>query len=225
VNLYAYVRNDPINATDPSGRWFWAGAGAIINGGIQIHQELEAGTLDSWEGAGRVAVAAGTGAIGGGAVGTIGRQIVGRGAVAIARRAVANATVGAGTSAAQAEGNARIGSGGQQGASGEELRSRATQGAVFAGLGSVAGDAAGPIISRAAGGVGRDARVAAAESDRLIQGQGQPGGSDPGQYVPPRNPGPTASQIGAIGGEAVSTGVGAAQPSSPRSCPTGRRAC
>lgn len=226
LNLYAYVRNDPLNGSDPSGRWFWVAVGAVINGGAQAYEEHQAGTLDSWEGAGRVVVAAASGAIGGGAAGTIGRQIVGRGAAMLARRAAANAAVGAATGAGEAEVDARIESGGQSGASLGDLAIEGAQGAALSGGGSAFGDAAGAVGYRVAGGVSRDARAAAAESDRLVQNQGMPGGGDRGQYTQPRTPRTSASQVGAVVGRgtgAVAEAGGAV--ATRRSCPTGSRTC
>jgi RHS repeat-associated protein len=219
-NLYAYVYNDPLNKADPTGEWVWIAVGAAISGGVQAYSEYRRGTLSSWKGVGRVAAAAASGATGGGAAGVIGRKIAAAGAAAIAQRAAANAVVGAATGAAQTEANARIGSGGEQGATGGQLVSGAAQGAAFAAGGSVLGDVAAAAGFKAAGGAAGEARAAAAESERLVQGQGIPGGDVPGSGDYSFGPDPTPpSQVGEVLGQSAGAIFSGAQPPAVPTCP------
>lgn len=161
--------------------------------------------------------ASAAGALGGGAAGVVGRTIVREGVAFIAARAGANAAAGAAIGAGQAEANARIASGGRTGASTADLVSSAKQGAVFSAAGSAAGDVATAGAFRAAGGAAREAAISSAETERMVSGQGYPGGANislgaagPG--------GPSPSQVGAVAGQVMSTGVGAAQPPSTPPC-------
>lgn len=231
-NLYQYAYNDPLNNSDPSGEWVWLAIGAAINGGVQAYDEHRRGTLNTPQGALRVAAAAAAGAIGGGAAGAIGRQIVGRGVAAIAGRAGANAAVGAATGAGQTEANARIESGGQSGASGEQLARSAAVGAAFGAAGSAGGDAVGGAAYGAAGGAVREGAINAAENARMVNGQGWTGGGTgfsssgtpsmpnlgPGLGTPP-------SQIGAVAGQGAGAIIGGAQPPARPTCPDTGSGC
>jgi hypothetical protein len=92
--VYAYVGNDPLNGVDPSGRCPWC-IGAAIGFGVDLGAQLVfTGTYDWRQGLAATAV----GALTGGESTFIGTTFATAGA-----RAVANAVVGAGLGAAQAE--------------------------------------------------------------------------------------------------------------------------
>lgn len=63
MNLYAYVLNNPVNATDPSGEIAPQVAGAIIGGALEAVSVAFDPKVDllSWEAAGKIGVAAGVG--------------------------------------------------------------------------------------------------------------------------------------------------------------------
>ena len=215
MNLYVYVGNDPLTLTDPSGECPWCVVGAVVGGGIQLVAEVRSGNLDLSDGiqasdlkaAGRVAVSAGAGALGGGAATAIGRTIVGTTAKAIGGRVAANTAaggvVGAGQTAATAGIDGRIASGG-------ELAKGAAVGAVLSGGGAALGEgieAAGRGIA-SIGSIGRDADALA---DAMVQGAEAPGGMGVSGLHPPTTPHP-ASAAGATIGNAASTSVANAGP-------------
>jgi len=98
-NRYSYTFNDPVNATDPSGKCPWCVIGAVISGGLQLAREVKNGNIDLSDGiqasdlaaGGRVALAAGTGALGVG----VGARILTTVAAAGGSRLVAGAVGGA----------------------------------------------------------------------------------------------------------------------------------
>lgn len=135
VNVYAYVQNDPLNKTDPSGRCPWCVAGFFIGGGIDLAAQLynnggHLGQVD-W---GQTGAAAVVGAITGGAGAFIGGAIEGGSALAIAGRAAANAAVGSAGSVGQTAALNNF-----DGHNDSYVKS-AEVGALFAGGGSVVGD-------------------------------------------------------------------------------------
>ncbi|WP_417483944.1 RHS repeat-associated core domain-containing protein [Maricaulis salignorans] len=100
MNLYAYVGNNPLNATDPSGKCPWC-LGAAIGGGFELALQLASsegrqayaqasGALMSgdlqgaWNAAGNQVIRLGL-ATAAGAVGQVGAQRVGQGAATLAR--------------------------------------------------------------------------------------------------------------------------------------------
>jgi len=98
-NRYSYTLNDPVNATDPTGKCPWCVIGAVISGGLQLAREVKNGNIDLSDGiqasdlaaGGRVALAAGTGALGVG----VGARILTTVAAAGGSRLVAGAVGGA----------------------------------------------------------------------------------------------------------------------------------
>ena len=226
VNLYAYVGNDPMNILDPTGEWGWVAVGAFINGAIQARAEYKAGHLRSWGAVGRITAAAASGAVGGGAAGSIARSLAGKGIALFTARTALNAGVGGTVSASQAEANARLESKGARGASRAEMTSAASQGALLGALGSAGGEAVAVGAYRGFGGAAKEAAMEADEVGRMISGQGFPGGSK--IDLGPSIGGVYPSQAGAIAGQAFSTFVGAGQPPAEQptcSKETGSRLC
>lgn len=77
----------------------------------------------------------------------------------------------------------------------------------------------GGIAFRASGGASGEARVAAAEAERLVQGQGMPGGDVPGAgpYSVGSHPTPP-SQLGEVVGQSAGASISGAQPPTRPSC-------
>jgi RHS repeat-associated protein len=112
INLYAYVENDPLNATDPSGLvapFLLLGLGAGLGLGVDIifNRGVYAG-LSGWQRAIRGGIAAGTGALGAG----VGLGLVAAGARVAALRTGAG---GAATELASGSIGAAVGNAAQQG--------------------------------------------------------------------------------------------------------------
>lgn len=154
VNLYAYVRNDPINKTDPTGECPWCVVGALVSGGIQLYVEAQAaGGIDKISGAGvgRILISAAAGALGGGAATAVTKLMAGTSAAArVTTLAASGAAINTASTAAKStmvDGVAP---------SGAELGKSAVIGAVTSGLGGVLGEAmsaGGPAVQQ----VGRSA--------------------------------------------------------------------
>jgi hypothetical protein len=100
--FYAYVENDPLNATDPSGNCPWCVVGFFVGGGADLAAQLynNGGHLSQVDFV-QTAGAAGVGAVTGGASAFIGGAIEGAGVVAIAGRAAANAALSSGATVGQ----------------------------------------------------------------------------------------------------------------------------
>lgn len=134
-NLYAYVANDPVNETDPSGLCPSCIVGFVVGVVVEAGaQYIERGSVDvSANGLGRLAVAGAAGAAGGG----IGAGVA-RISANIGVRAAANGTAGAAVGAAQAAANGKMG--GQPVTAGQVAKGAAL-GAAGGALGSAASDA------------------------------------------------------------------------------------
>ena len=97
-NRYSYVYNDPTNQTDPTGQCPWCLAGALIGAAIETGSQLAANGGDvSKLNVGEIAVAAATGAVGGGAVGAVAKAAVRQ----VAKTGAKQAAKGSGRSASQ----------------------------------------------------------------------------------------------------------------------------
>ena len=105
--------NDPLKPRPThSRRCPWCVVGAVAGASIEAAMEYHNGALGwTWSSAGRIGLAAATGAIGGGAAGAIGASIVGEGVAAIATRIGLNTIAGAAVSAANTTGSDLIQSG------------------------------------------------------------------------------------------------------------------
>ena len=140
TNLYAYVGNDPLNATDPNGTCPWCAVGAVAAFGVDLTAQYVESRLSNsqfqidWT---RSAVATGAGAITGGASAWLGTAISGSTAVAIVERAVANSTLGAIVNTGQTATTNYLEN------RNDNLISVAGYGAAFGAAGSVVGDAIG----------------------------------------------------------------------------------
>lgn len=134
IDLYAYVGNDPVDGTDPSGECPWC-VGFVVGVAVEAGaQYIENGHVDlSAGGIGRLAVAGAAGALGGG----IGAGVA-KISASIAVRAAANGAAGAAIGAAQTAANARIS--GQHVTAGQ-LAKGAALGAAGGAAGSAASDA------------------------------------------------------------------------------------
>lgn len=135
LNLYAYVRNDPLNQTDPSGNCPWC-VGAAIGGGAELliqTIEIQTGQREDYD-VGAVLVSTAGGAVGAGLaqkIGQIGRfSNLGR----VALSASSDAAVSVGTTAAR----------------GDEITATGVAADVIAGqtVGRVAGDRAEAAVRR-----------------------------------------------------------------------------
>lgn len=218
-NLYAYVGNDPLNGADTTGTCPWCAVGAIIGGAAQGYAEYRNGTLNTWQGAGRIALAAGVGAIGGGAATAIGEALVGTapvqgGARALAGQVIANAAVGGTLSNIQTHANANLSN---HELSEDEVQQGIRGGVVAGATGPVAGAAAGGVGRLATGGARGEAAVARAESQRLVQGQGAPGGSN----ISVGPPGPVDPAVVGAGATNAAGVAHTAITSTPRNCRRG----
>jgi len=163
MNLYAYVGNDPGNATDPSGKCPWCIVGAVIGGAIQAVAEVQSGSFskdaktgDGWKAAGRILVAAGAGALSGGA-----STLISATAKTVVGRAVANTAAGAAIGAVQAEGNAVVTEGRR--ATTEEKAWGAAIGGALSGVGSLVGDGVEAVVKSVGRGLASNSNEAIAE--------------------------------------------------------------
>jgi RHS repeat-associated protein len=204
VNLYAYTDNDPLNQTDPSGRCPWCVIGAVAGASIEAAMEYHNGALGwTWSSAGRIGLAAATGAIGGGAAGAIGASIVGEGVAAIATRIGLNTIAGAAVSAANTTGSDLIQSGTLP--SGGELTSSAIGGGTMAFGGAIVGEAlqgAGALAAR------RDIVNSYDPSENQVLYSELPGGMSVDVPPPPTVESNSLFKLGATAGTAAGIGIG-----------------
>lgn len=135
-NLYAYVRNDPINLLDPLGKCPWC-VPAVIGGGLGVgaeiaYQKATTGQVDlSLRGFGRLTVAFGTGAVGGGWASTVKGATWGGRALALSKQGAVLGTANTGANSLVTGKPAPLSS----------YALGAGIGALSGGLGSFAGDA------------------------------------------------------------------------------------
>jgi RHS repeat-associated protein len=108
LNLYAYVYNDPVNVTDPTGECPWC-IGAVIGAVAKIVEiKASGGTVLSKEGAPQVAGAAALGAVGGQVGAVVSGGLKAAGAIAAAKSGLQAGKIATavGTTAADAAGGA-----------------------------------------------------------------------------------------------------------------------
>jgi RHS repeat-associated protein len=186
VNLYAYVGNDPIDGTDPSGECPWC-LGAAIGGGIELGMQLatssgrasyaaafQAAAHGDFSGAvgaaganaAKVAIAAASGAVGAGiatklgtAASTITSNLSASGVVKVLANAAINATGNAATGAGLGAGSQAAGNA----VSGQSIGSDVGTAAIGGGVGGALG-------SLATGAIAGEAQSLATSTGRFIGG-------------------------------------------------------
>lgn len=191
INLYAYVANDPVNLTDPTGNCPSCVIGGVIGLGSQIYVEYRRNpNVGSWGWgqAGRIAGSGALGALTGGFGGAAG---------AVAKAAMA----GVGTRGAAAVGTG-IASNGIAGAASGGMEAHITEGDFVA---TVEGAAEGAIWGVAGGVAGQAARALAPEARAVQQGlvEWQPSRATPGavaEAIGSSAVDVTQSYVGEVGG-------------------------
>jgi RHS repeat-associated protein len=144
MNLYGYVGNDPLNATDPSGKFGWVAFGAALGAAVQTYAEVQGGSFgkdktvgQKAQAVGRIVVAALAGAASGGVSVLAAKTVVGGAIAAAATRVAVNTAGGAAIGAAQATANAGLE---LRAPSSAEVGIGATAGAALSFIGSAAGE-------------------------------------------------------------------------------------
>ena len=168
ANLYAYVGNDPLNATDPSGNCPWCIFGAVVGAGLEAGVEDYHGDLSlSLTSAGKIGIAAAAGF----ATGGVSTLAAAAGGSSLAVATVAGSFGSAASGASYVINSCAI----DRSCTAQGAAIALAAGALDAGGGGLAGDATGRLSSRLAGNATGTAFNAAtqATASGMISGVGQ----------------------------------------------------
>ena len=163
LNLYAYVANDPVNKTDPTGEcgvFIWNCIGAAVGAvseAVAIYSDVKSGKdVSIAEGALRVVTSAAIGAVAGGGGAVLAKGVAQTGAkaaVAVTTKAVGNAAVGAAANGANTAARREIQTAvtGSSDITNENIRTDMALGAAAGALGTLAGEAIEGVARNASG--------------------------------------------------------------------------
>ena len=202
MNLYAYVANDPINVTDPTGKCPWCIVGAVVGAiseGVAIANDVRNGRdVSLAEGALRVAGSAAIGAVGGGAGAVLAKgvaQIGAKAVASVATKAVGNAAIGAAANGTNttARREVQIAVTGSSDITNSDIRTDIALGAAAGAVGTIDGELveAGARATSGAGlGAAGDLSPVGAAASQLVSGGLNVAITNPGTFESGSQPAP-----------------------------------